>query len=188
VPPHRSVGKSTSDLREQLTERLRPRGMPVTGQHPRIIHDTQHAPSLARREPPITQPRRITSLLAVVVLVHNCNTPEDTNGADVVLSGHGSFESANGMIKVPEGISVSTYVPHDSYLLDRVGNDIELGNPPAPTRVYGPGDEMPNYTLHSPNGLRIMGNPITVSEDTLLNDLLTRDMGMVHWAACTEAC
>jgi hypothetical protein len=105
-----------------------------------------------------------------------------------VLSGHGSYEPANGTIRVPEGTSVATYVPHDSYLLDSVGNDIELGNPPEPTHVYGPGDEMPNCTLHPPTGLNVVGNPVTVSEETLISELIDSDMGMVHWAACTAEC
>jgi hypothetical protein len=64
------------------------------------------------------------------------------------------------MNKVPEGTSVATYVPHNDFLLDSVGNDIELGNPPEPTEVYGPGDEMPNYTLHPPTGLTAAAEPV----------------------------
>ena len=40
--------------------------MPGIGSHPRLIHDSQHAPSLARRDRQITQTRR--SRPAVVVL------------------------------------------------------------------------------------------------------------------------
>ena len=66
VPAHRRVGEHPRGLREHLIERLRPRGMPVPGPHPRIIHDSQHAPSLARQDRQITQPRQ--SRHAVVVL------------------------------------------------------------------------------------------------------------------------
>jgi hypothetical protein len=114
---------------------------------------------------------------------------EEGTTADIVLSGHGSYNLVNGRFTSPDGTWVATYVPHDDYLLDSDGNQIELGNPPAPTHVYGPGEEMPNYTLHPPNGITIMGNPdtvITVEEDTLLEELLYPDMGMVHWAACTK--
>ena len=47
-----------SPIREHLIESLSPRGMPILIRHPRVIHDRQHAPTLARRGPQITQPRR----------------------------------------------------------------------------------------------------------------------------------
>jgi hypothetical protein len=40
--------------------------MRLTGQHPRLIHDSRHAPSLAHRERQITQPRQTTSQPAVI--------------------------------------------------------------------------------------------------------------------------
>jgi site-specific DNA recombinase len=42
--------------------------MPVSIPDPRVIHDSQHAPSLAAQDPQITQPRRPTSQPAAVVL------------------------------------------------------------------------------------------------------------------------
>jgi hypothetical protein len=42
--------------------------MPDPGPHPRVIHDSQHAPSLADQDGQITQPRQTTSQPAVVVL------------------------------------------------------------------------------------------------------------------------
>jgi hypothetical protein len=50
--------------------------MRLTGQHPRLIHDTQHAPSLACQDPQITQPRRAQSQPAVVVLDELTETVE----------------------------------------------------------------------------------------------------------------
>jgi hypothetical protein len=43
--------------------------MPVSIPDPRIIYDSQHAPSLAAQDPQITAPRRPTSQPAAVVLV-----------------------------------------------------------------------------------------------------------------------
>jgi hypothetical protein len=42
--------------------------MRLTGPHPRLIHDTQHAPILAIQDLQITRPRRVTSQPTVVVL------------------------------------------------------------------------------------------------------------------------
>ena len=63
---------------------------------------------------------------------------------------------------------------------------IETGNPPAPTEVFGPGSEIPNYRLAPPFNpdLNILGSPITVAEVTPLSHLLQEGMGMCHWAAC----
>jgi hypothetical protein len=80
VPAHRRVRERPSGLGEQLIERLRPRGMRLTGQHPHLIHDSQHAPSLAGRERQITQPRRATSQPAVVVLGQNLTQAHNVTG------------------------------------------------------------------------------------------------------------
>lgn len=47
VPAHRGIPEGTRDLREHLIKRLRPRGMAGPRRHPRLFHDSQHAPSLA---------------------------------------------------------------------------------------------------------------------------------------------
>jgi len=105
---------------------------------------------------------------------------------ETVFSGHGAFVEGSGKVTLPEGTSISTYAPHNSYITDAVGNQIELGNPPMPTRVFGPGETMPNYTLYPPGDLNIAGNPVTVGRATPLSELLKPNIGMCHWAACTE--
>jgi hypothetical protein len=45
---------------------------------------------------------------------------------------------------------------------------------------------VPNYTLKAPNGLAIRSNSATVEDATLLSDLLQPNMGVCHWAACTN--
>jgi putative adhesin Stv-like protein len=45
---------------------------------------------------------------------------------------------------------------------------------------------MPNYTLGPPHGLNIQGNPITVTGDTQLSQLVQPNMGSTHWAACVD--
>lgn len=102
----------------------------------------------------------------------------------VVFSGHGGYEPGSGMLTVPKGTSVSTYAPHGGSITDATGNAIELGHPATPFRTYSPGEQMPNYTLYPPEGLRIEGSPITVGSPTRLSDLLRPGMGECHWAAC----
>jgi len=43
VPAHRRAPESPRNMREHLIERLRPRGMPVNGPHPRPIHGPEQA-------------------------------------------------------------------------------------------------------------------------------------------------
>jgi hypothetical protein len=61
------IRENTSDLREQLVKRLRPRGMRIHGIRPRVLHDSKHAAILAIGKPQVTQPHRATSQLSVVV-------------------------------------------------------------------------------------------------------------------------
>lgn len=111
---------------------------------------------------------------------------EEGAAGETVFSGHGAFVEGSGKVTLPEGTSISTYAPHNSYITDAVGNQIELGNPPVPTQVFGPGETMPNYNLYPPGDLNIAGNPVTVGRATPLSELLKPNMGMCHWAACTE--
>jgi hypothetical protein len=62
------IRENTSDLREQLIKRLRPRGMRISGTCPRALHDSKHAAILAIGKPQVTQPHRATSQVSVVVL------------------------------------------------------------------------------------------------------------------------
>ena len=54
--------------------------MPVSTPDPRVIHDSQHAPSLAAQDPQITQPRRPTSQPAAVVLAQSVFNAVNANG------------------------------------------------------------------------------------------------------------
>ncbi|RNG30509.1 putative T7SS-secreted protein [Streptomyces botrytidirepellens] len=103
---------------------------------------------------------------------------------EVVLSGHGGISAQHGVLTtVPEGTHVALYSRHGETISDALGNKIETGNP-APVRVYGPGEHLPDYTLFPPKGLNIEGTPVTVDKATPLSHLLQPNMGRVHWAAC----
>jgi hypothetical protein len=105
---------------------------------------------------------------------------------EFVLSGHGGIRMGDGTpTTVPPGTSVAMYSEHGVPISDALGNRIETGNPP-PLEVFGPGEQLPDYTLYPPTGLNIEGRPrnLTVSGPTRLSDLLQPNMGRVHWAAC----
>jgi hypothetical protein len=114
-----------------------------------------------------------------------------------VLSGHGAYIDGAGTTTVPRGTSLTTWTEHGNTISDSLGNAIESGqfgsidfNRFGPqlegARTYLPGSQVPNYTLFPPEGLNIVGNPTTVSQPTMLNHLLRRNMGNVNWAACQE--
>ena len=52
------------------------------------------------------------------------------------------------------------------------------------SKTFYSGDSGPDYTIYPPDGLNIMGNPLTVLSPTRLSELLTEDMGDVHLAIC----
>ena len=107
-----------------------------------------------------------------------------------ILSGHGEF--LGGEFTVPEGASVTVWTGHGNAISDALGNAIETGAEVTMesfpevegARTYLSGSTMPNYTLSSPTGLNIMGNPTTVSAPTQLSSLVTAGQGNVQWAAC----
>ncbi|WP_460106812.1 putative T7SS-secreted protein [Streptomyces sp. YKOK-J1] len=104
----------------------------------------------------------------------------------LVLSGHGGIRQGDGSaVTVPEGTSFHMYSNHGETISDALGNRIETGNPPA-LEIYGPGEQLPDYSLFPGDGLNILGAPrnVTVSGETLLSELLRPNMGPVHWAAC----
>lgn len=103
-----------------------------------------------------------------------------------IFSGHGSYSAADGMTTIPPGTSLTVYAEHGATISDSLGNAIETGGDLSKVyqRTYVQGSNIPNYTLHPPTGLRILGSPVTVKESTPLSDLLKPGMGDCHWAAC----
>lgn len=107
----------------------------------------------------------------------------------IKISGHGTYNPEHGTVVVPEGTSVTVYGEHGARITDSLGHRIETGQDVSGvySRTYNAGEEMPNYTLHPPDGLDVHGTPHTVESATQLRDLLTENMGPVDWAACVEA-
>ena len=88
---------------------------------------------------------------------------------------------------MPDGTSLTVYSKFGSTISDPLGNVVETGGDLSKVykRTYGPGERMPNYSLHPPDGLDIKGTPTTVTKSTEVSELLEPDMGECHWAACT---
>ncbi len=102
-----------------------------------------------------------------------------------ILSGHGGIAAGDAAtVAIPEGTSLRFYSRHGDSLSDIVGNQIERGAPPPPVEIARAGTSVPDYILARPDGLNIVGNPTTVSENTRLSQLLRPHMGDVDWAAC----
>jgi hypothetical protein len=118
----------------------------------------------------------------------NPEQPGDADQTRQTISGHGGYDPTHGETALPRGTTVTTYAEHGSTITDALGNLIETGG--DTTRVYSktfyPGESIPNYTIYPPDGLNIMGNPLTVLSPTRLSELLTEDMGDVHLAICTS--
>lgn len=90
------------------------------------------------------------------------NTPGRSDG--VVLSGHGSWDQANGEFRVPPGVKVHTYCMHGNTVLDANGARVETGDKELlPQRIRDGRNTMPDYTIHAPSGLDIHGSPVAVT-------------------------
>ncbi|WP_181764630.1 putative T7SS-secreted protein [Streptomyces albidus (ex Kaewkla and Franco 2022)] len=129
-----------------------------------------------------TAPSFVTDANGAVQDVRHLGRPDN----NLVFSGHGGIRAGDGTpVTVPEGTSVSMYSRHGEPISDALGNKIETQNP-SRLEVYGPGEQLPNYSLFPPDGLKILGVPrnVTVTGETALSDLLRPNMGPVHWAAC----
>ena len=109
------------------------------------------------------------------------------NPSGTVFSGHGGYEIGSGIAVVPEGTTLTVYSKFGSTITDRLGNVVETGGDVSKvySRTYQPGERLPNYTLHPPEGLNIRGGPFTVSAPTRVSELLKPNMGECKWAACT---
>ncbi|MFF1406340.1 putative T7SS-secreted protein [Streptomyces sp. NPDC058294] len=109
-----------------------------------------------------------------------------------VFAGHGYIESGAGETVVPEGTSISFYVPHGDQLPGLNGLTVERGvYPGGYSETFHAGERIPNYTLAPPvssggGGFSVFENSTTVGRRAQLGELLEPGMGNVHWAACRE--
>jgi len=102
------------------------------------------------------------------------------------VSGHGAYFPIDGHMTVPRGTTITLYAEHGSSITDDLGNLIESGGDTSGvySRTFHPGEKIPNYTIYPPDGLNIVGTPLTVTEPTRLSELIDEEMGRVHLAIC----
>jgi hypothetical protein len=109
-----------------------------------------------------------------------------------VISAHGAWFTADGLVKVPAGDDVTTYVPIGTSMLSNLAIHVDTGNIVGRDRrylhTYRPGDLIPNFDLGPINATNY-GGPIgqygvKVTENTTLNGLLHPDEGQVWISAC----
>ncbi|WP_143615417.1 RHS repeat-associated core domain-containing protein, partial [Streptomyces sparsogenes] len=104
-----------------------------------------------------------------------------------VIAGHGVIAAGDGTpARVPEGTSVVMYSYHGEPLYEMDLRAIIAGRPHMEVKeVYGPGELLPDYELHPPDGLELQGSPIITEKNPVrLSFMLDPNMGRVHWAAC----
>lgn len=103
------------------------------------------------------------------------------------ISGHGSYDPDNGLFVVPKGSSITTFAEHGSTITDSLGNLIETGGDTSGvySKTFYAGESIPNYTIHPPDGLNILGSPLTVAKSTLISALIHEGMGDIDLAVCT---
>lgn len=115
-------------------------------------------------------------------------SPHDaaTQGEIHTISGHGSYDPGNGAFLVPKGSSITTFAEHGSTITDSLGNLIETGGDTSGvySKTFHAGESIPNYTIHPPDGLKILGSPLTVERPTLISELIRENMGNVNLAVC----
>lgn len=104
-----------------------------------------------------------------------------------IISGHGSYDPDNGFFVVPKGSSITTFAKHGSTITDSLGNLIETGGDTSGvfSETFQAGESIPNYTIHPPDGLNILGSPLTVTQATLISELIHEGMGPIDLAVCT---
>ncbi|MGC4808198.1 RHS repeat domain-containing protein [Micromonospora sp. DT233] len=122
------------------------------------------------------------------------NKPAVTSGGrkdgGKVVAGHGWYFSSNGYTPpLSSGTYLHFYVQHGEKILDVDGLRVEGGaRSMKPAETFGPGDQVPNYTIGQPNGLNILTGSIVVQGDRLLGDMLADGTisGVCHMAVCRE--
>ncbi|RKN40048.1 DUF6531 domain-containing protein [Streptomyces hoynatensis] len=113
---------------------------------------------------------------------------------EIVFTGHGVYlEQPRNLwerlfrrshFTVPQGTSIAVYTHHGGSIVGATNGRIQTGTI-QPFQVYGPGQRIPNYHLLPKDEWRnLVGNPVTVNRPTQLSDLVKKNMGTVHWAAC----
>lgn len=104
-----------------------------------------------------------------------------------VISAHGLWYTGNGLIQVPSGDTIETYVPLGTAMESTLGLDVDTGNIHGQDRkylhVYKAGQLVPNFTF-THYGDTPAKHVTTVTDPTTLNQLVRPDEGTIWISAC----
>ncbi|KOG86294.1 type IV secretion protein Rhs, partial [Streptomyces varsoviensis] len=103
-----------------------------------------------------------------------------------VITGHGYYVRGTGDFQVPGGTWIKFYTEDGLRLKDSIGLKVETGGKVQPVETFGPGSSVPNYTVGPPADLNISSRSISVSQPTLLSDIIQPNMGATHATICRE--
>ena len=106
-----------------------------------------------------------------------------------VISAHGAWFTPDGLVRVPVGDVITTYVPIGSQMGNDLGTDIDTGNlhglDTKYMHVYKAGDLIPNFLFvhyEAITGAHVINPPTP----TTLNALLKPNQGQVWISTCEE--
>lgn len=117
-----------------------------------------------------------------------------TRAPAVVISAHGAWYTSEGLIRVPTGDEVTTYVPIGASMGDTLGIHVDTGHISGSdhryVHTYKAGDLMPNFIfgpLTPENYDGLVGKYVTRVKDlATLNTLLHAHEGSVWISACAK--
>ncbi len=137
--------------------------------------------------PPL--PAKWTGASAISTPIADCHVNFDARPPGVVISAHGLWYPPNGLVRVPAGDEISTYVPIGTIMAGCLGLDIDTGKiHGADTKylhVYTAGQLIPNFTFIHYDGEH--GKHVeTVDGATTLNALIRPNEGQISISACAS--
>jgi hypothetical protein len=116
----------------------------------------------------------------------------DPNDAskNIVISAHGYWYTPNGLVRVPKGDKVRTFVPMGTVMLGGLGLDIDTGhitgNDFKYEHVYTAGELMPNFTFVHLGSNEQGKHGINPTNPTTLANLIHSNQGTIDIAACAQ--
>ncbi|WP_277440723.1 ricin-type beta-trefoil lectin domain protein [Streptomyces sp. SPB162] len=105
---------------------------------------------------------------------------------NTVIAGHGWYDKYAESFEMPRGTWLKCFCADGLKLDDSVGLQVEMGGDVPPVETILPGGRMRDIFVGPPRKLNIATGSVTVSEPTLLSDLLEENMGCVYLATCRE--
>jgi hypothetical protein len=115
----------------------------------------------------------------------------DDRSSHVVISSHGLWYTANGLMRVPAGDQISTYVPIGSTMLPCLTLDVDTGHVHSDDtkylHVYTAGQLMPNFTfVHFDEPGQQGKHVVNPDSPITINNLVRPGEGLIAIGACAS--